>query len=490
MDHDALKFIEDRQILLKEAYERYKQEFGVEELSTTARNDTAPGQVARKRQGFKVQSSWISKKFRKDDIRNLVKQSLKSDQEYKQLRSDSMRRTLEEDVLGWLAEFTCDSGSMFRLYRKSGFDIERASERLRNTIALRIHHRNELLPNSRLQPSETSTPVSETRTEQTGGVGKHESEQHTDKLFRLYGPSRTDIYRQPLIIVSSQFLEPAGASSTSNSVPSPKARAIATFERVRKYLVYKAEVIREEGLNEAEPLQCVIVIDLAGARVNSSAWDMVKWLRRDAVDLFPGLCSAVFVVNYSREFGAIWIACKQLLPASAKARIIFPTKEELLSHFGSENLPPSLGGICDVPLFFPLPTVTGSSSISSDLISVTTPASGEEDRRLVQPKSTITPLYSMSNHNPYYGYPVVRQEGSSVRRQSVHLTHSRKRKRDLLRTLIWLFFLKTRERFYLALYHLSSLPRGWTMTLLTGILALFLWRRTKWSIHLMRGMLL
>ena len=83
---------------------------------------------------------------------------------------------------------------------------------------------------------------------------------------------------------------------------------------------------------------------------------MVKWLVRDGADQFHGMCSAVFVVNYSWEFGAIWSFIKyvfrlsygvsysmhvrHILPASAKARVIFPGVEELVEYLGKEALPP------------------------------------------------------------------------------------------------------------------------------------------------------
>jgi len=82
----------------------------------------------------------------------------------------------------------------------------------------------------------------------------------------------------------------------------------------------------------------------------------VKWLVRDGADQFHGMCSAVFVVNYSWEFGAIWsfikyvvrfwlgkvhsIDYRRVLPAPAKARVTFPRPEELLEYLGEDTLPP------------------------------------------------------------------------------------------------------------------------------------------------------
>lgn len=85
-------------------------------------------------------------------------------------------------------------------------------------------------------------------------------------------------------------------------------------------------------------------------------WEMAAWLVREAADQFYGMCSAVFVVNYSWEFGALWSFVKyvsisggngyskeffrHVLPASARARVLFPSLDELVGHLGADSLPP------------------------------------------------------------------------------------------------------------------------------------------------------
>ncbi|KAG8818663.1 hypothetical protein FRC17_010754 [Serendipita sp. 399] len=358
MDRDALKVVEDRQIALRQAYEAYRHEFH-DSAEENRAHPHPTGDSSHSERPTSLEStnqpSWISNSLKRDDIRDLVEGYLESDEEYSRLRSNSSRFKLKEQLVAWLVDFTTDTGSMFRLYRKSGFDVERATERLQTTLELRMHHRDELMWKSMLQPLEASLgpPM-------VAPAGGHSTkEQDSVELFQLYGPSQKDIHRRPIIVVSSRYLGTANTLSLGG-VSSPRVQALRAFERLRIHLASTMEVLRSNNSNEIEALQCVLIIDLAGARVSSTSWDMIQWLRRDAIDLFPGLCSAVFVVNYSREFGAIWIACKQILPASAKSRILFPTKEELLHLFGSDQLPTSLGGTCTTPLLFTSHKATAS----------------------------------------------------------------------------------------------------------------------------------
>lgn len=51
----------------------------------------------------------------------------------------------------------------------------------------------------------------------------------------------------------------------------------------------------------------------------------------------------------------------------------------------------------------------------------------------------ISSLYAGAHHSPYFGYPVLHDTPTPT------LRHGRRRKRDLLRTLAWLFWARWRE---------------------------------------------
>lgn len=61
-------------------------------------------------------------------------------------------------------------------------------------------------------------------------------------------------------------------------------------------------------------------------------------------------------------------------------------------------------------------------------------------------------LHSTSHENPYYGYPATIEEGVDSHGRPIRIQHSRRRKRDLVRTLMWLLLLRCRAR-------IASLPK-------------------------------
>jgi hypothetical protein len=195
---------------------------------------------------------------------------------------------------------------MFRLYRKSEFDLQKALPALRQTLAFRIKHRN-LLTWSPIvptvsQPIESlSSPFSaiRTRTMSTtsrtsaqsprsspdidspslpnGNYANHGGHNsidvpqmmQTDSLIQLYPSSSKDPNNRPLVIVSIRHLDVDidTNSSSSQPVPAPKTQALAAFERLRRYLARKAD----QGITVSRmPLQFILIIDLAGGRVSST----------------------------------------------------------------------------------------------------------------------------------------------------------------------------------------------------------------------------
>jgi hypothetical protein len=77
----------------------------------------------------------------------------------------------------------------------------------------------------------------------------------------------------------------------------------------------------------------------------------------------------------------------------------------------------------------------------------------------IQKRASLRALPSTSYDNPYYGYPALQEEGIKIGPKSIKLQHSRKRKRDLLRTLSWLFFMTWRNRITQLTYKIWSQVR-------------------------------
>ena len=205
---------------------------------------------------------------------------------------------------------------MFRLLRMSEFDTTKALDALRRTITFRIQNRYELtwsplpyksrrsFPASR--PPSTRQSVSRSRgsarmgrasptpslatsisTEATSIVGGDEDEDGSSLdddpshcLIQLYPASSKDAYRWPILTFSASALHliapstrgwtsylwsksNTDADDTEQRLLSPKEQVLASYERVRKYM-------SRLGDEEDIPLQFVLIIDLAGATINTT----------------------------------------------------------------------------------------------------------------------------------------------------------------------------------------------------------------------------
>jgi len=166
----------------------------------------------------------------------------------------------------------CDyqfTGSMFRLYRKSGFDTNNAIVTLRDTLKFRFQHRRELLW-SPISPHKTNTkPLYSPK-----DVISSANLSSLDTLIQLYPHSSTDPNRRPIIVVSLKHLGSIsdsikGPENTGTSpVAPPKTQALAAFERLRCHLAASASTNDQDGWKQVDPLQFILIIDLAGGQVS------------------------------------------------------------------------------------------------------------------------------------------------------------------------------------------------------------------------------
>jgi hypothetical protein len=208
---------------------------------------------------------------------------------------------------------------MFRLYRKAGFNIDNAIVALRDALKFRIQYRRELLwspipPGDDPEPSDpfkeipslpslTSWRRSSTSsrtsaqspraspalhsTSNTDSVSSDRTvtnnmqdsiEGSTETLIQLYPHSLMDPNRRPIIVVSLKYIENFSKSiketeddqqPSPDSLAPPKTQALAAFERLRCYLADSASS-DEEAEGHLDPLQFILIIDLAGGRVSAT----------------------------------------------------------------------------------------------------------------------------------------------------------------------------------------------------------------------------
>ncbi|KAK0455505.1 uncharacterized protein EV420DRAFT_1553992 [Desarmillaria tabescens] len=224
--------------------------------------------------------------------------------------------------------------------------------------------------------------------------------------------------------------------------------------------------LQEVNRNEVEgrpALQYVLLLDLKGLSMQSISFDLVSWLLSDVIPRFPGMLSAVFMINFSWTHSGIWSVAKRLLPANALSRVFFPKQEELISYFTPSALPQGIYMANILPVH-ELTTLIDYGGVLEPLSTICDPS----QRRQIFPSSQsfstaettdLSPIPESSSLsptsmiNPFFGYPV------SVTGRSASLHHGRRRKRDLAKTLMLLLWLRWRRQirtcFWLGIFALA-----------------------------------
>ncbi|KAF8515462.1 CRAL-TRIO domain-containing protein [Gautieria morchelliformis] len=299
---------------------------------------------------------------------------------------------LDERCVSCAREWIDDYGSIFRMYKKHHFDPAETRNALESTLRWRISE----LPCLQVAKME--------------GVRDPSSDR---PLFIQHLPDPVrDVFGRPVLLVHLGKLLDASLAT--------KHEIVRVLEEIRQRL-------RTHGDCEQPTLQYVAIVDFEGVAMRSMALELIPWFIREVAPRYPGMCAAVFVVNYFWAYG-MYNVVKRLLPANVLSRIYFPSPSELLSCIESHCLPREYGGVLDTS-----PTPADSSSLATEV---------ERPSDLPHPNTQLSHfLPSMSMLNPYFGYPVMTNPGSSV----PSLINGRRRKRDLVRTLALLWIAKLKR---------------------------------------------
>jgi len=192
--------------------------------------------------------------------------------------------------------------------------------------------------------------------------------------------------------------------------------ALLSLENMRRHLVRmnsSGESSSETGVR-IPVLQYVVVVDLAGAAMKTIPLDIVSWYLREVQPNYYGIIGASFITNYTWTHAGLWRLLKHVLPASAIAKVFFPSEKEI-----KELLPESFQSLGFSHLLEEPPdslTSAGSetsfSSRASSIAPATTPSTSvsaytvNSTARPRRPK--LTSRFSCTN--PYFGYPVVEHD--------------------------------------------------------------------------------
>ncbi|WFD02284.1 hypothetical protein MOBT1_000966 [Malassezia obtusa] len=318
-------------------------------------------------------------------------------------------------------------------------------------------------------------------------------------LFWIHSRFR-DRMGRPCLLVRLQHVERA-----PDGLRELKANIIASMDVMRRYLRH----VNRRCTKTAPVLQSVLLVDVSEAGIFNFELELLPFL----VDLFknhyPGLFGAVYVVNYGWLQSGLWRMLKPVLPPKLLARLMFVDEEEVKLHFDAA-VPQSLGGALstpvtpdssddadsesdpdgDIPRFeLPQPIDAGENAAADhrDPDQVLASANTEQN--------TVTRYFSWRAHkyaqmdghvspynieNPYFGYPasyvdhgeppdaasttsVVNVTDGSNQPGLSRQLRVRRRKRDLLRTLGYLFVLRL-----INLYHQARQTASVVFWMLVG----------------------
>ncbi|KAJ3555644.1 hypothetical protein NM688_g2461 [Phlebia brevispora] len=323
---------------------------------------------------------------------------------------------LDDDSQEYCLDFLEDAGTIFRTLRRHKFISSFALQALRETLVWRLRI---------LRPVVTA-PLS--------------------PFLHCLPTTVHDPFGRPIVVLN--------VASICSAPSDIKSSFIHNMELLRMHLVH----LNELQFAVSRPiLQYVALLDIRGISFNNAQQniELFNWFVRELLPRFPGMLGAVFVLNYSWAHAGIWNLAKRLLPVTALERVFFPSEAELQDYFSSQALPRDLGG--DLP-----PLSTLENPLHRYVVSSLTPPTLQNRLPDLIPDREDTPitpvprpktLSATSLSNPFYGYPVEFNRSSMV----PTLRHGRRRKRDLVRTLLRLWWSRWRHHIKALLYILALL---------------------------------
>ncbi|KDR75091.1 hypothetical protein GALMADRAFT_122666 [Galerina marginata CBS 339.88] len=294
----------------------------------------------------------------------------------------------------WAREWLSDTSSIFRISRRNKFTRSFSLEAIQKNLLWRFEN---------LWPVELPFPI---------------------PTVHCLPSDIRDPFGRPILVVE---LIPVG-----EALDSQKRFLIRAFEQLRLHLKKVYDLSEDDP---RPPLQYVVLLDLRQLSFQSINIDFFTWTVREVVPRFPGMIAAVFMLNYSWTHSGLWAVFKRLLPETALSRIFFPSSKDLIEFFTPSALPQDYGGslsklsLLEDPIHPILPSPGVPEVMASETSTITPP---------LIPSVTASWLSPTSLLNPFFGYPVSASSGNGP----PSFLHGRRRKRDLVRTLLTLFWMR------------------------------------------------
>lgn len=204
------------------------------------------------------------------------------------------------------AALLSDPVTLFRFLRKAHFDDIHACELLRRSLKWRLESSIDMVA-----PSSIDTLYSE------------------NPLFYLH-PSIRDKFGRPAAVINMQYM----IRPEDGSLDSLKEFMAFMLEIARRYL---ADLSQRDA--DGNPhIQMVILLDLAGSSLSNLEVEMLPFVMDLLKNHFPGMIGATYILNYGWAYAGMWAVAKRVLPKVALEKILFPSKNELLTFFDADNL--------------------------------------------------------------------------------------------------------------------------------------------------------
>lgn len=233
--------------------------------------------------------------------------------------SDSL--SLNEEGRSRILSYLSDEANLFRFYRRSRYDLEKAAELLTASLLWRMKIDLDLLSLSTLNPLYVTPPSP------------------NPPLFWI-NSSFNDHYGRPCGVINLRSVE----RPEEGNLDGLKEYICACMEIVRRHLSH----LYSSGEGGDPVLQMCIAIDLAGSGMANLELELLPFLLDLLKNHTPGIVGAVYVLNYGWVHAGMWAVIKRVLPQQALAKIFFPSYQELEEHFPRENIPQCYGGDLEV----------------------------------------------------------------------------------------------------------------------------------------------
>jgi len=324
---------------------------------------------------------------------------------------------LDAEATEWAKDWLQDTSSVFQSFRRHNFTRSFAIESIRKNLVWRL---------TCLRPQLLHLP-----------------------LRRVLWLPHPDPFGRPIVVLK--------VSALRASMDELKRLLMPAMDHLRAHLK-SLNGAQGSGHTSRPILQYVVLLDLKGLSLQSISVDLISWTLREAIPRFPGMLAAVFIINHSWAHSGIWGVAKCALPATALSRVFFSSQEQLLEYFPPAVLPEEYGGT--------LLSLEGAEASSNDhdlspLLNSTdvTPIHPPSTTLIPTPSPPTSPdafssISSMSLLNPFFGYPI----SSSLTSSNTHVfPHGRRRKRDLLRTLVLLWWARWRNHISVVLWFILAM---------------------------------